>query len=209
MLLIGLVAAPVCLLIWLLWPRLRHLWKRLSQSEPTQNQSQHPTAPQATPQRATQSSVTVRPAPVLPPVIPPVHLPARLPVSEQVQPPSSQPPSSLGLDEPDAIRPDISPLAVNQTRSGLAYEVPDALLADALLDATPEQIKTLIGAVPAEVMAGIMGHGSVYGAHNHSSDHSGNQANLTQAGSGSALNELKGLETAVDDLDIWSFGLQD
>ncbi|AWN24703.1 hypothetical protein DKM44_14255 [Deinococcus irradiatisoli] len=71
----------------------------------------------------------------------------------------------------------------------MTREVPDGVLADALLDATPEQLQQMFAAVPTEVMAAAMGQGET-------------QRPLSQE----ELNKLQGVGDLVDDLEIWSFG---
>ncbi|MFC4454035.1 hypothetical protein [Deinococcus sonorensis] len=99
------------------------------------------------------------------------------------------PPGTATLDDVDAVRPDIAAGALEQTRAAVTSEVPDSVLADALLDASPDQLRQLFAAVPADVMAAAVGAEGTSGT----------------VGTGDRT-QLSGLSAAVDDLDIWSFG---
>ncbi|MVN85275.1 hypothetical protein GO986_00630 [Deinococcus sp. HMF7620] len=70
-------------------------------------------------------------------------------------------------------------------------DVPDAILSDALLDVTPEQLQRLMAAVPEDVMARAIGR-----------DDKVNQGPVKAED----LQQLQGIGGALDDLDIWSFG---
>lgn len=105
-------------------------------------------------------------------------------------------PGTRDLDEETALRPDIDPQALAHARSQVSTVVPDAVLSDALLDATPGQVARLFSAVPTSVMADALGAG-------------GAQAGKVQIqGQATAQDmvQLRSLGDAIDDLDIWSFG---
>ncbi|MBB5234592.1 hypothetical protein [Deinococcus budaensis] len=108
--------------------------------------------------------------------------------------PSARPPGTAGLDEEVALRPDVDPAAVAAARARISADVPDEVLSDALLDATPRQLASMLAAVPAEVMAGAVGRPAGAGA-----------AQPQQA-SREDLASLKKVSESVDDLEIWSFG---
>ncbi|MHA0035439.1 hypothetical protein ACXXDK_11240 [Deinococcus sp. PESE-38] len=57
-------------------------------------------------------------------------------------PVGSRPPGTRHLDEETAVRPDIDPQALAAARAQVAPTVPDAVLSDALLDATPSRSRT-------------------------------------------------------------------
>lgn len=102
-----------------------------------------------------------------------------------------KPPGTAGLDEDEAVRPDIDPGAVAAARARISAAVPDEVLSDALLDATPKQLAHLFAAVPADVMAAAVGA----------------QTALPQArGRPEDLAQLRKVGESVDDLEIWSFG---
>ncbi|GAA5513706.1 hypothetical protein Dcar01_02451 [Deinococcus carri] len=105
---------------------------------------------------------------------------------------STQPPGTAGLDEETALRPDIDPAALAAARASITPAVPDEILSDALLDATPKQLATLIASVPTDVMAAAVGHDA--------STQPRTQARAED------LAQLRKVGEAVDDLEIWSFG---
>lgn len=106
---------------------------------------------------------------------------------------SITPPSTLGLDDPDAVRPDLDEDAMASARTLITPAVPDAVLSDALLDATPEQLQHLFAAVPQDVMANALG------------DDVGLAGPLAE----SEKAQLSGLGDELDTLDIWDFGADD
>lgn len=105
-------------------------------------------------------------------------------------------PGTRHLDEEAAVRPEIDPQAIAQARSRVTPAVPDAVLSDALLDATPGQVARMFSAVPADVMANAIG------------EKTGRGGTVQIQGQATAqdLAQLRNLGSAVDDLDIWSFG---
>ncbi|WP_425146285.1 hypothetical protein [Deinococcus sp.] len=107
--------------------------------------------------------------------------------------PLSAPPGTADLDDVDAVRPEIAAGTLASARSGVSGAVPDSVLADALLDATPDQLRHLFAAVPAEVLAAVVGDTG-------NRDHSGSQPLRAED-----LAALRGVANSVDDLDIWSF----
>jgi hypothetical protein len=106
------------------------------------------------------------------------------------RPGSLRPPGTANLDEETALRPEVDPAAVAAARARVSAAVPDELLQDALLDATPQQVARLFAAVPADVMAGALGQ-------TPGTPH-------TQA-SAEQLAQLRGAGDAVDDLEIFKF----
>ncbi|SEJ82972.1 hypothetical protein SAMN04488058_12122 [Deinococcus reticulitermitis] len=116
--------------------------------------------------------------------------------SAAAAPGGQRPPGTRDLDEETAARPEIDPQALAHARAQVSPAVPDAVLSDALLDATPGQVARLFSAVPTSVMADALGA-------------SGAQAGKVQVqGQATAqdMAQLRGLGDALDDLDIWSFG---
>ncbi|MBI0446601.1 hypothetical protein [Deinococcus sp. DB0503] len=102
-----------------------------------------------------------------------------------------KPPGTAGLDEETAVRPEVDPAAVAAARARVSQAVPDEMLSDALLDATPKQLAQMLAAVPEDVMAAAVGA-------------------KPQVQQGPArpedLAQLRKVGEAVDDLEIWSFG---
>ncbi|UQN09741.1 hypothetical protein [Deinococcus sp. QL22] len=128
------------------------------------------------------------PLPKTPPVIqsgvkvvaqPPVQAPA---------PDFRTPPGTADLDDVDALRPEIDASALASTRLTVTQVVPDGVLADALLDATPAQLQHLFAAVPDNVLAEALGH----------------QNTTQQPIKAADLAQLKGIGDAVDELDFWN-----
>ena len=111
-------------------------------------------------------------------------------------PGSSTPPGTRHLDEDTAVRPDVDPQALAAARARVAPTVPDAVLSDALLDATPRQVAQLFSAVPAEVMANAMGQNTGRGG----------TVQIQGQATAQDMAQLRNLSSAVDELDIWSFG---
>ncbi|WP_034386034.1 hypothetical protein [Deinococcus sp. YIM 77859] len=101
------------------------------------------------------------------------------------------PPGTVGLDEETAVRPEIDPAALAAARARVSPAVPDEVLSDALLDATPKQLASLFAAVPKDVMAAALGKEA--------------EAPRGQA-KAEDLAQLRKMGDAVDDLEIWSFG---
>lgn len=108
----------------------------------------------------------------------------------------SRPPGTRHLDEDTAVRPDVDPQALARARAQIAPAVPDAVLSDALLDATPGQVAQMFSAVPADVMANAMGQNT------------GRGGTVQVQGQATAqdMAQLRNLSSAVDELDIWNFG---
>ena len=103
------------------------------------------------------------------------------------------PPGTRGLDDPDAVRPDIDARALASARAAVTPAVPDAVLSDALLDASPEQLGRLLASVPTEVMTQALGR-------------HGNSQDSVRSLRPEDRQQLSGLGVALDDLDIWNFG---
>ena len=114
----------------------------------------------------------------------------------QTQTYNTQPPGTADLDDVDAVRPDIDMAALASARSQVDSEVPDSVLADALLDATPEQLRQIFGSVSHEVMAGAMGTG-LGGV---STDDVQRRPIKAEE-----LAQLQAMSESVDDLEIWGF----
>ncbi len=104
-----------------------------------------------------------------------------------------QPPGTRDLDEETAVRPEIDAASLAAARAKVSSEVPDEVLQDVLLDATPQQAAKLFAGVSHEVMAGAIGQQT-------SGVHFQGQARAED------LARLSNLSSAVDELDIWNFG---
>lgn len=98
------------------------------------------------------------------------------------------PPGTADLDDVDALRPEIDASALASTRMAVTQAVPDGVLADALLDATPAQLQHLLAAVPDDVLTNALG----------------NQKTTQQPIKAADLAQLKGIGDAVDELDFWN-----
>lgn len=152
-------------------------------------------------------------APPSQPVQPPI---SQVPVDQyqqaqpQMQPPQYQqpappPPPTTGgytyqppgtqrdLDDENAVRPDVDIASLQAARASVSQEVPDEILKDVLLDATPQQAAQLFSGVSHEALAGAIGQQT-------SGVHIQGQARAED------LAKLSSLSSAVDDLDIWNFG---
>ncbi|GGL69744.1 hypothetical protein GCM10010840_04790 [Deinococcus aerolatus] len=101
-----------------------------------------------------------------------------------------RPPGTAHLDEETAERPELDPAAVAAARARISQAVPDEVLSDVLLDASPTQAARMFSAVPASVMADALGHG-----------HDEAQPRASAA----ELAQLQGAGSAVDNLEIFSF----
>lgn len=104
-----------------------------------------------------------------------------------------QPPGTKDLDEETAVRPEIAAASLAAARAKVSQDVPDEVLQDVLLDATPQQAAKLFAGVSQEVMAGAIGQ-QTSGVHFQGQARAEDLANLSN------------LSSAVDDLDIWNFG---
>ncbi|GAA5500833.1 hypothetical protein Dxin01_00558 [Deinococcus xinjiangensis] len=104
-----------------------------------------------------------------------------------------RPPGTRDLDEETAVRPEIDAASLAAARAKVSNEIPDEVLQDVLLDATPQQAAKLFAGVSDEVMAGAIGQQS-------SGVHFQGQAAAEDIAS------LNSLSSAVDELDIWNFG---
>lgn len=133
-------------------------------------------APQPKTPPAVQSGVRVIPQPAAPPRVPPLA------------PTYHSPPGTADLDDVDALRPEIDASALASTRLAVTQSVPDSVLADALLDATPTQLQHLFAAVPADVLAAAVGE----------------QKPAQQPIKAADLAQLQGIGDAVDELDFWN-----
>lgn len=102
------------------------------------------------------------------------------------------PPGTRDLDEETAERPEIAAAALAAARAKVSSDIPDEVLQDVLLDATPQQAAQLFAGVSHEVMAGAIGQQT-------SGVHIQGQARAED------LASLSNLSSAVDDLDIWNF----
>ncbi|MFC5849511.1 hypothetical protein [Deinococcus petrolearius] len=110
--------------------------------------------------------------------------------------PHAQPPGTRHLDEETASRPEIDAAALGAARARVSQDIPDEVLGDVLLDATPQQAARLFAAVPADVMAGAIGQNAA---------RAGTVQVQGQASAGD-MAQLSSLGSAVDDLDFWSLG---
>lgn len=143
-------------------------------------------------------------APIAPPqagpVVPPVPQEAYAQPATQttvITPAPSaytQPPGTIrDLDDENAVRPEIDMAALAAARANVSQEVPDEVLKDVLLDATPQQAAQLFSGVSHEVMAGAIGQQTT-GVH------------FEGQARDEDLAKLSSLSSAVDELDIWNFG---
>lgn len=116
-------------------------------------------------------------------------------------PPASEPAPAPGasayhpvgtprMDDPDLPRPQVDKSVVITARAVVPPIVPDAVIADALLDATPEQMKTLLSRAPESVVKEAFG----------------SRDSVKQSLSSEERGQLRGMGSALDDLDIWSYG---
>ncbi len=110
--------------------------------------------------------------------------------------PQVQPPGTRHLDEETAARPEIDASALSSARARVSQDIPDEVLGDVLLDATPQQAARMFAAVPADVMAGAIGQNTA---------RAGTVQVQGQASAGD-MAQLSSLGSAVDDLDFWSLG---
>lgn len=101
-----------------------------------------------------------------------------------------RPPGTAHLDEETAERPELDPAAVAAARARISQAVPDEVLSDVLLDASPAQAARMFSAVPAAVMADALGHG---------------HGEAQPRASAAELAQLQGAGNAVDDLEIFNF----
>ena len=101
-----------------------------------------------------------------------------------------RPPGTAHLDDVDAVRPEIAASTLASARSAVSSDVPDGVLADALLDATPEQLQHIFASVSQDVMAAAMGRDEVQQRPMRAEDRA----------------QLQGAGDSVDDLEIWNFG---
>ncbi|WP_245556453.1 hypothetical protein [Deinococcus aquatilis] len=129
--------------------------------------------------------------PPLPKTPPAVQSGVKVVPRSTVQPPLPDfrtPPGTADLDDVDALRPEIDASALASTRMAVTQAVPDGVLADALLDATPAQLQHLLAAVPDDVLTNALG----------------SQNTTQQPIKAADLAQLKGIGDAVDDLDFWN-----
>ena len=124
--------------------------------------------------------------PVEPETAPPAPPKAIPVVSEQVRP------AALPvLDEHDAKRREIDTATLQHARSAVTSAVPDAVLADALQHTDAKSLAHAFAGVDAAVLAAAIGEAP------------GHSAQTVRPEDRKAL---IGVDKAVDDLDIWSFG---
>ena len=105
----------------------------------------------------------------------------------------TQPPRTDILAEETDARPEVDAATLASARARVSEEIPDEVLADVLLDATPQQAAQLFAGVSHDVMAGAIGQ-QTQGVHFEG------QAQAED------LAKLNNLASAVDDLDFWNFG---
>lgn len=113
-------------------------------------------------------------------------------VPAQPEPYTHPPRTDILAEETDA-RPEVDAAALAAARARVSNEVPDEVLADVLLDTTPQQAAQLFAGVSHDVMAGAIGE-------QRQGVHFQGQAQADD------LARLNNLASAVDDLDIWNFG---
>ncbi|ACO46928.2 hypothetical protein DEDE109153_11590 [Deinococcus deserti] len=204
-----LVALAILALLVFLWPRIQRWGRqtfRRSDSAPPRSQetgslpSNRPSGVRvvpAAPREEPAAAPRTTPVPVATPVAPkPPVTPAPVPVMAAPLAAASAvaiaaPLGTAALDDPDAIRPEVSADLLASARASVQPEVPDEVLSDALLDVTPAQLQQLFASVPTDVMAHAIGR---------TDDVS------TAPVQAQDLEQLQGMGNAVDELDIWSFG---
>ncbi len=154
-----------------------------------QSTSKEETALPAEPQHADQysapTSQSAASRTVVTPVVPPVTSAPEADVLSQFKPVGTP-----RLDDAENLERPFIDSAVIQRTKAMIPSVPEAVLADALLDTTPQQAKALLSHAPDSVIQEAFGNRTVQTQHHKTED----------------LNQLKGMGDALDDLDIWSFG---
>lgn len=103
------------------------------------------------------------------------------------------PPRTDILAEETDERPEVDAAALAAARATVSEEIPDEVLKDVLLDATPQQAARLFAGVSHDVMAGAIGQ-------------QGQGVQIQGEARAEDLAQLSSLASAVDDLDIWNFG---
>lgn len=99
------------------------------------------------------------------------------------------PPGTKNLDEETAERPEIDPNALAAARSKVSDDIPDELLSDALLDASPQEVAKMFDNLSADVMGNAI---------------SAKQGiNIEGEAKAEDLASLDGLGDSLDSLDIW------
>ncbi|WP_261663841.1 hypothetical protein [Deinococcus sp. Marseille-Q6407] len=97
------------------------------------------------------------------------------------------------LEGEGAVRPAVDAGLLASARAGVSQEIPDEVLEEMLLDATPQRAAQLFAGVSPDVMADLTA-GQTQGVHFEGQARAEDLAALSNLGS------------AVDDLDIWDFG---
>lgn len=99
--------------------------------------------------------------------------------------------TALVADPDEEIRHEVDPRALAAARASVSREIPDEVLSDALQDASPTQLAHLFAAVPEDVVAAAIGHGT---------------KKPQEQARPEDLAQLRGAGDAVNDLEIWDFG---
>lgn len=105
-----------------------------------------------------------------------------------------RPPGTTRLDEDTDLRPELDPAALAAARARVSQDIPDEVLADMLLDASPQQAARMFSAVPASVMAEALGKDTM---------------DTQSRASAAELAQLRGAGNAVDELEIFNLGSDD
>ena len=178
MLIFILAALVVPVLAWLFLRRAKAPPKI---SSPAPTKAAPPVAPEATlpapPEPAPLAALNAAPP------APPKAIPA---LPEQVRPATP-----TVRDEADVERREIDTATLQHARSAVTSAVPDAVLADALQHTDAKYLAHAFAGVDAAVLAAAIGEAP------------GQSEQTVRPEDRKAL---IGVETAVDDLDIWSFG---
>ena len=131
-----------------------------------------------------------RSAPKTPPA-PAIATPPAPPKAIPTLPEQARPAALTVRDEDDVERREIDTATLQHARSAVTSAVPDAVLADALQHTDAKYLAHAFAGIDAAVLAAAIGE-----VPRHSE----------QTVRPEDRKALIGVETAVDDLDIWSFG---
>ena len=138
--------------------------------------------------------IFLRRAQAAPEAAPPAPAKAAPPAAPKAIPAASEqvrPAAPAVRDEDDAERREIDTATLQRARSAVTSAVPDAVLADALQHTDARYLAQAFAGVDVAVLAAAMGEAP---------GHPGQTVRPEDR------KALIGVEAAVDDLDIWSFG---
>lgn len=100
-----------------------------------------------------------------------------------------KPPGTKNLDEETAERPEVDPNALAAARSKVSDDIPDELLSDALLDASPQEVAKMFDNLSSDIMGNAIS--AKQGIH------------IEGEAKAEDLASLDGLGDSLDSLDIW------